>query len=320
MLEQHGESRSKETMADDEFNLAADAACRSRHESSLRKRRKFYLRLQRFLVIAEKRAWKILISILDWRCPCCDGNLSEHQVEAIKLLLKPGDLLLETNNAYPFWQIAVRVALGTNWSHSAFYPGGAIVIDAGTRPYVAEVPLDDFLGTSHIAVLRPRYQTREDLESATTDVVSCLGKPFNITFDHNNRKTVYCAQLVSNALERMPHPIRISRRQMLWKKIVSPEDLEKNPEVDCLWSSHPMFWLNLCHHWPLGMALSLGMMAGWNWGYAGAVCGGTLAVFLLTAVSVRIRKDEQKAQHLCRSPDAAQSRNSAHPSSSHTND
>src|ERR1035437_3307341 len=102
--------------------------------------------------------WKILLRLMDVRMAVRDEDiLSEEQREEVKSLLKKGDILLESNNAYLSPQIVANLLFGTNWIHSAIYVGDGKVIDSGREPSVAINDLDQFLLTTDLAVYRSKY-------------------------------------------------------------------------------------------------------------------------------------------------------------------
>src|SRR5438128_2023355 len=69
------------------------------------------------------RALSELMPILDIRIPSLSRPLTPAQRETIKSLLQPGDLLLNTDNSYPGWQIAEKIAFNSSWTHIGLYIG-----------------------------------------------------------------------------------------------------------------------------------------------------------------------------------------------------
>jgi hypothetical protein len=117
----------------------------------------------------------------------------------------------------------------------AFYVGNGHVIDAGTKPYVAEIGLDEFLQTSNIAIFRPKYRNRSDLEFALSFMRTRLDCPFNSSFDLEKQNTYYCAQLVSRALAQMPGAIHLKKSKWLGKEFILPSSVEHSRDFELIW-------------------------------------------------------------------------------------
>ena len=186
----------------------------------------------------QRQLWTFLLALLDTRLPIGECRLlSQSQRREIKTLLRPGDVLLESNSAYPIWQLFSRLIVGSEWMHAAMYVGDGMVIDAGTEPKVARVPIDDFLNTTDIVIYRPDFAGPEDVAAAITFVEKQLGMPFNVGFEENDKKSFYCTQLVSRALFDMPHPIVLSMSRIFWKTVVTPTAITSSAQIKLIWAS-----------------------------------------------------------------------------------
>jgi hypothetical protein len=200
----------------------------------------------------KRYVWKILLRLMDVRMAVrSEDILPAESREEIKSLLKTGDILLESNNAYLSSQIVAKLLFRTNWIHAAIYVGDEKVVDSGRNPSVALNDLDQFLLTTDLGVYRPKYASPEDVSAAVSFANKAVGKPFNITLDDTHGHSFYCTQLVSEALLSMPHPIQLPIRHLLWKQIVPPAVVATSPDLECIWSSHPQFFSNIGAHLPL---------------------------------------------------------------------
>src|SRR5581483_10848649 len=180
--------------------------------------RRVLVGLIKYRVMVRKRLWHFLLSLLDTRVPIlASHSLSTESRQQIKEFLQAGDVLLESNRAYPGWQLLSRLMVGSPWMHAAVYVGNGIVVDAGTEPRVARIAIDEFLNTTDIIVYRPRFAGPEDAQAAVSYVLKQIGRPFNVSFDHGDNRSFYCSQLVSQALLQMPHPINLPVERVLWK-------------------------------------------------------------------------------------------------------
>jgi hypothetical protein len=216
-----------------------------------------------------KWKWKLLLRLWDFRMPVPRRSILRQDEQAtIKSLLKPGDIFLEANNAYPLSQVITKILDGSNWIHSAIYVGDNKVIDAGRKPCVARTKLDRFLQTTDLAIYRPQYHSPEDILAVLSFAKSSIGVPFNLNFDDTDTHTFYCTQLVSRALLSMPHPIQLRTKTIFWKTAVPTSSVATASEIDCIWSSQPNFWRNIAVHWPIVLSAMLG-----------AYCGGRLSIY-----------------------------------------
>jgi len=221
--------------------------------------------------------WSLLLRLLDLKFPTLWARLSDEQRRQIKEILRPGDILLEDDGSYPLWQVASRM-IGSRWSHSGIYAGDNIVIDAGTKPFVAKIDLDQFLDTTDIAVYRPRYDSAADLDSTLQYVIGCLGRPFNQTFDYNSQTSFYCAQLLSRALEQMPNPIVLPTRCLFGKRLVVPSGIEQCSDLTLIWIARKGLLSSVISHCPILVPALIGALCGAGFGAPYALLGATVAL------------------------------------------
>jgi hypothetical protein len=193
--------------------------------------------------------WKLLLHLLDVQIAV---NPDEYMPEATRAeiisLLQPGDIFLESSNAYPYSQIVAKLIFGTSWIHAAIYVGDQKVVHSGRKPQVTLDPLDRFLHTTDASIYRPNYVEKEDRDAAISYAMKAVGKPFNITLDDTHGHSFYCTQLISEALLSMPHPILLAHRRVLWKSVIPPVAVEASKDFKCIWSSHPNFVRNISTH------------------------------------------------------------------------
>jgi Permuted papain-like amidase enzyme, YaeF/YiiX, C92 family len=200
--------------------------------------------------------WKLLLHLLDVQIEVNPDNyIPEAMRSEIRSLLQPGDVLMESHNAYPYSQIVAKLLFGTNWIHAALYIGDEKVVHSGRKPHVTLDPLEEFLHTTDVAIYRPNYVKNEDRDAAISYAEKAVGKPFNITLDDTHGHSFYCTQLISEALLSMPDPINLAHRRVLWKSIIPPVAVETSKDFKFIWSSHPDFVRNIGTHIP-GIALS----------------------------------------------------------------
>lgn len=230
--------------------------------------------------------WKLALRLLEAKVSVATRyQLSARERQEIQKILEEGDVLLDSNSAFPCSQLMAKIFFQTSWIHSGIYIGDGIVIDSGRKAHVARIKLADFLQTTDLAIYRPNYNQPADREAAVQFAQKAVGKPFNITFGDSHRKRFYCTQLISDALASMPHPIFLKRRNIFGKRVIPPASVAECSQMVCVWSSHPTILKSIrCHTPVLAGALTGGFAAliltGTNM-WVGAVAGSLLTVHFM---------------------------------------
>ncbi|HNB23085.1 MAG TPA: YiiX/YebB-like N1pC/P60 family cysteine hydrolase [Candidatus Melainabacteria bacterium] len=205
-----------------------------------------------------RRLWTpCLQRLMNCKFPTTGASITESQKALVKSLLRPGDILLKDDCSYPLSQLGARM-LGSNWIHSAVYVGDNKIIDCGSRPYVSENDLDNFLQSSSLAVYRPRFETGEDLQSLISFLQSSIGRPFNRTFRLSNRNSFYCTQLIYRALQQMPHPIDLHISYVSGRPAILAGDIENSRELSLVYLSRMGMLRSVVSHVPSFAALLTG--------------------------------------------------------------
>lgn len=241
-------------------------------------------------------------AVLDVRVPTTSKGVSPQLREEILSNIEPGDIVLETNNAYPNWQRMERLAFRSSFTHAAIFegfkdgkpmlleattgdPSGAGVIRTNMEEY--------FHGPIKLAVIRPNYETPEDRDAALDHCRQQLGKPYDTGFRYDSDQSYYCSELVAKALENMPHPIAVghSKAVRVGRDSVAPDAFLKLPGA-ITFGDKPQFWANMASHWPVAAGTALGGLAGIalasHFGPLSATAGGVVgtAAGLLGSICV----------------------------------
>ncbi len=241
-----------------------------------------------------KRLWSSwLMRLLDMKFPTFGAQLSDKKKADVSALLRPGDILLVENSSYPLSQIGARVIRST-WSHSGFYVGEGKVIDCGSRPYVAEVGLDEFLKVSDIAVYRPKYDTEADRISALAFAASCLDRPFNRLFNLSSERSFYCTQLISRALEQMPNPIILAADIIMRKPVILTSAIENSAELELIWISRNGLLKRTIVQLPSILAITFGGLLGTLIGPAYWLPGAALGLITILTAENLTNNDKWK--------------------------
>jgi uncharacterized protein YycO len=210
----------------------------------------------------------IFTALLDTRIPTVTKEFSEADRNKVMDLIRPGDIILETNDAYPGWQFLEKLVFGSSFTHAAIYEGDGQFIEATTGDPsgkgVVRNDLKEYLhGRISLEVIRPDYKTPDDVKSALDHARSQLGKPYDSKFVMENKEEIYCAELVKDCLEAMPNPIKAPEVNFFGKKAVGPNAFQKLPNAQVVFSTGSGFFKSRLAHYPF--------YAG---GIAGAIAGG----------------------------------------------
>jgi len=223
--------------------------------------------------------------ILDIRVPTTTPQITPERRDEILKLIQPGDVILETNNAYPGWQRFEKVTLNSDYTHAAMYEGDGKFIEATTGDPsgkgVVRNDLKEYLqGNILVEIIRPPYKTPEDKEAALDYCRNQLGKPYDSDFSLKDDNSIYCAELVYRALDSCPNKIDVPLKKLLSKEAVAPDSFEQVKGGQVVYSDNSNFWKNMASHYPvalgaLGTATAGGMLLG-PLGAAGGFIGGLL--------------------------------------------
>ncbi|MCZ6787247.1 MAG: YiiX/YebB-like N1pC/P60 family cysteine hydrolase, partial [Planctomycetota bacterium] len=154
------------------------------------------------------------------------GLISAAQVENLRAILRPGDILIERRN----WFLSNAFLPGF-WPHSALYTGGAeglrelgIDGDARVAKHIEELEAPDshgeqlvvieamsegvvFTSLEHsigeadaVCVLRPNLP-RDEIAEAVAKALSHHGKPYDFDFDFFSNDRLVCTEVVYQAYE-----------------------------------------------------------------------------------------------------------------------
>jgi hypothetical protein len=151
--------------------------------------------------------------------PHSRGLLSPEQLEEIRTLLKPGDIVIERRN----WYLSNAFLPGF-WPHSALYLGGEsglrslgldpvealeerdhegherVMIEALSEGVIFSSLEESVGGADAVCVLRPRL-AQADMARAVARALSHHGKPYDFDFDFFSNDRLVCTEVVYQAYE-----------------------------------------------------------------------------------------------------------------------
>ncbi len=256
----------------------------------------------RKLLRRSKKLWSIFLErAMKVRFPTILAHLSEQEKLDIKQTLKEGDVILKDNCSYPLSQLSARLIENT-WIHSGVYVGEGKIVDCGTKPFVAEIDIDEFLDASGIEILRPEYATADDRASLLAYLKTSLYEPFNSSFRLGASSSFYCTQLISKALAQMPNPINISVSNVLGKPVILVSDIERSRYMKVLYLKRSGYKKHLCAQLPACAAVLTVMLWSSNSGPQATLIGAMLAVgFLIFATNYFYQSKQRhgRKRHAC---------------------
>jgi len=230
------------------------------------------------------------IDVLDSPMLTTYPKITEEKKSEILNSLQPGDIILTTNASYPTWLTMEKIAGGSNYSHAGIYEGDGQMIEANTDvkgggDWVVRTDLNEYLkGRMAIQVIRPPYESKEDLNAALDYAREQIGKPYDNSFRFDD-EYIYCSELVYKALKAMPNQIYTPTHKIFKKEFVLPGDFQKIDGAEVVYDSKFNFAKGQLSMLPAaagGVALAVG--GGLLLGPVGAVVGfigGTVATTLI---------------------------------------
>lgn len=227
-----------------------------------------------------------LVKMLDVRVPTTTPEISEDRRQQVLSSIRPGDVILETDDAYPGWQIMEFLTMRSSFTHAAIYEGDGKFLEATTPGGVQRTDLDGYLhGRMHVAVIRPPYRAPGDVDATLEYARAQLGKPYDNDFNTADDREMYCAEYVYKALKASPNPIEAPIRHVMAKTVVSPDAFRKIPGSTVVYADRCSFLSNRLSHWPvysmsLAAAATGASMAGPVGGAVGFVAGSLASILV----------------------------------------
>jgi len=220
------------------------------------------------------------------RVPTVTPEITPEKRQKILDCVQPGDVILETNNAYPGWQRLEFYSMRSNYTHAAIYEGDGKFLEATTPGGVQRTDLAEYLqGREQVAIIRPQYKSAADVKAALDYCRDQLGKPYDNGFNTKSNDEFYCAELVYKAMQAMPDKIDVPTRKFLGKEVVAPDAFYAAPGAQVVYDDGSSYWKNRLSNWPvyagaLTCAAAAGLTHGPLAGVAGFVGGAALTILV----------------------------------------
>lgn len=202
-------------------------------------------------------------------------------IDEIKKILKPGDIIVCARNDVPGWSASLKLLFNSDWVHWSLYTGNNKCVEAyevdkklwfkpiGNNKFREATPEEalkpeenglvkikgivcendtDFIlnRETHISIVRPKYKTSKDTEASVNYAKDQLGKNYDENFDIEDDTTHFCLEVVYDALKKGPNPIKLETSPLL--KLPSPDILFKSKDIEVVYTDKNLknnFWENM---------------------------------------------------------------------------
>ena len=213
--------------------------------------------------------------MMNRRIPTTAPEVSAERMAEIQAKVKPGDVLMSADLAYPGWGRMEHWTVGSTYTHAALLGDDGAVYEA-VGEGVSKTTLEQFLaGRKKIAVARTGM-SQEGARSATQFAQDQVGKPYDNAFDYSENGGFYCSELVSKSLEAGSCPLTIPMKSVFGKQAVAPDAFLKAEGAEVVHDDQSGYWTNKLGYWPLAACtLGLGVVGGLLGGPGGALLGSS---------------------------------------------
>ncbi len=135
-------------------------------------------------------------SLWPWSLPC---DITPSQLQVVKSLSRPGDVIVESNVHYPQWVTFCQIGAGTSWVHTSLVDTDGYLISVGKVTW--RMPLSDYLTyrSTRLAVIRPPYKSLGQIQTVLEAARAKIGVPYDPSFQD---PTGNCTGLVGESLKR----------------------------------------------------------------------------------------------------------------------
>ncbi len=252
-----------------------------------------------------------LLGLLDFPAFVASKVMSEGRRQQIMDVLKPGDIILETNDNRPAAKLLEKAAVGSDYTHASFYEGGGKFIEANidhNSGYgVDRLELFERLkGRLSVKIIRPPYKSQEDVNAALDYARNQIGKPYDFMLDNSTDDRLYCSELIAKSLKAMPNKVYTPVARVFGQELIVPEDFGKIDGAEVVYDDKSSFWKGQLRMTPAfagGAAVAVG--AGLLFGPLGAVLGFVAGTAATTIIGGKIQEKSINKDYQARTAERA---------------
>lgn len=164
-----------------------------------------------------------------WKLP---WDTNEEELETIRHLSRPGDVLIESNLHGWQWMALSLATTGTSWVHSALIDEKKQILTVHKLAIQTDWKIYLDWGSTRLALIRPPYQNTEQSMAAIEYARSKIGTPYDPSFREHSGN---CNGLVASALIHAGLPVE--QRLVQSRHVFSPDCFFRIPGSKVVWHS-----------------------------------------------------------------------------------
>ena len=164
-----------------------------------------------------------------WKLP---WDTHEKELETIRELSRPGDILIESNLHGWQWMALSLVTTQTSWVHAALVDENKQILTVHKLAIQTDWNIYLDWGSTRLALIRPPYQNSEQSNAAIEYARSKIGTLYDPSFREHSGN---CNGLVASALIHAGLPVE--ERRVYGRGIFSPDCFFKIPGAKVVWHS-----------------------------------------------------------------------------------
>ncbi len=207
-----------------------------------------------------------ILAVMGRRIPTTEPDLQESgKADELKKLVKPGDVVLTADLAYPGWARMEFWTVRADYTHAAYCGDNGNIFEAVGNGVQEVTPDEFFQGRLKVAIIRPEGPDAADVKAATDEIRKHLGKAYDGTFTTHDTSEFYCSELVAQGLKSMPHPIEPKLSKLFGKEAYSVDTFLDIPNKTMVYDDKSSYWGNKVGYWPIAASAVTGAAVG---GYA----------------------------------------------------
>ncbi|MBX9949326.1 MAG: hypothetical protein K2Y39_09185 [Candidatus Obscuribacterales bacterium] len=181
------------------------------------------------LLVPPVRNWIFSTKMWPWPLP---WDTNQQELEAIRRLSLPGDILVESNLHGWQWMALSLAATQTAWVHAALIDEKKRILTVHKSAIETDWNIYRDWGSTRLALIRPPYKNDEQRRIAIDYARGKLGTLYDPSFREHAGN---CNGLVASSLTSAGIPV--AERRVYGRNIFTPDCFFKIPGATVIWHS-----------------------------------------------------------------------------------
>ena len=181
------------------------------------------------LLVPPVRNWIFSTKMWPWPLP---WDTNQQELEAIRRLSLPGDILVESNLHGWQWMALSLAATQTAWVHAALIDEKKRILTVHKSAIETDWNIYHDWGSTRLALIRPPYKNDEQRRIAIDYARGKLGTLYDPSFREHAGN---CNGLVASSL--ISAGIPVAERRIYGRNIFTPDCFFKIPGATVIWHS-----------------------------------------------------------------------------------